>query len=119
MSGTGPSDMDAALRHVLALERRMLDPRTRRDPAHVASLLHPEFWEIGASGTRWDRAGVVGALADDPGTCPQVSEMSAERVAEDVVLVTYGTPGSRRSSLWVQGATGWRVRFHQGTATSP
>jgi ribonuclease HI len=110
--------VDAALQHVMALERRLLDPRTRRDSAQVASLLHPDFWEIGASGTTWDRDEVVAALADDPGTCPRVSEMSARRVAHDVVLVSYSTPGSRRSSLWVQDADGWRVRFHQGTPTS-
>ena len=110
---------DELLGHVIALERRLLDPRTRRDPAHVASLLHPGFWEIGASGATWNREEVVAALADDPGTRPEVSEMSALRVAGDVVLVSYSTPGSRRSSLWVRGVDGWRVRFHQGTPTSP
>jgi len=109
--------MDAALEHVIALERRLLEPGTRRDPAQVASLLHPEFWEVGASGTTWNHDEVLAALANDPGTCPEVSDMSARRVADDVVLVTYSTPGSRRSSLWLRGADGWRVRFHQGTPT--
>ena len=40
------------------------------------------------------------------------------RLAQDVVLLTYRTEGSRRSSVWVRSAGSWQVRFHQGTPAS-
>ena len=47
--------------------------------------------------------------------------MVARPVAPGVVLVTYlatdaDAGDSLRSSLWVHGADGWRVLYHQATA---
>jgi ribonuclease HI len=109
--------MDATLENVLALESRLLDPHTRRDPAQVASLLHPDFWEIGASGRTWSHAEVLAALANDPQPRATAGDMAARRISDNVVLVTYSAGDSRRSSLWVRGADGWRLLFHQGTST--
>jgi ribonuclease HI len=108
---------EAVLDHVIALELRLLEPETRRDRLLVRSLLHPDFHEIGASGRTWDRDETVAALADDPGERPTVGDVAARRVADGVVLVTYTAGDSRRSSLWVRDADGWRVLFHQGTPT--
>jgi ribonuclease HI len=107
------------LEEVVALELQLLDPAVRADREAVERLLHPEFREIGASGRLWDRASMVAALAQDPGTGARASEIDARFVAEDLVLVTYVTDSddghARRSSLWVRGEDGWRVLFHQGT----
>jgi hypothetical protein len=104
---------------VVALELRLLEPEVRADRREVERLLHPEFREIGASGRLWDRESMVAALAEDPGTGATASEMEARVVGEGVVLVTYVAESaarrSRRSSVWVRGADGWRVLFHQGT----
>jgi ribonuclease HI len=108
-------NVDATLQRVVDLEHRLLDPETRRDPARVASLLHPEFREIGASGRVWNRDDILAALAVDPGTSPRVCDIAARRVVDDVVLVTYRTHDSLRSSLWVRHRDEWRVLFHQGT----
>ena len=112
------TESDAVLAHVRSLELRLLDPAVRERPGEVERMLHPEFVEYGASGCVWERASIIGALRDDPGTMAHVGELSACRVDEDVVLVTYRTAGARaslRASLWLRDDAGWRVRFHQGT----
>ena len=107
------------LEEVVALELRLLDPAVRRDRAEVERLLHPQFREIGASGRTWDRASMVAALAEDPGTATRASGVEARLVGDGVMLVTYVADSaagrSIRSSLWVRGEDGWRVLFHQGT----
>ena len=110
MSG-GPFDI------VVALERRLLDPAVRSDPAAVEALLHPDFREIGATGGMWDRAAIIASLSADPGVPAALpSAVDAREVADGVVLLTYALAGSLRSSLWVRGGPeGWQVLFHQGT----
>lgn len=110
--------MDATLEHIITLESRLLAPHTRRDPTQFASLLDPDFWEIGASGRLYSRAEVLAVLASHPEPRGRASDMAARRISDDVVLVTYSAADSRRSSLWVHGVDGWRVLFHQGTLTS-
>jgi hypothetical protein len=100
---------------VVALELSLLDPRVRRSPEHVERLLHPGFREFGASGHAWDRGAIVAALAADPGTGWEATEVDAREVASGVALVTYRAAGSLRSSLWVEGPDGWQILFHQGT----
>jgi len=65
---------------------------------------------------------VIAALVTD--TDPEqhsinVSEMSGRTVGPGFVLLTYVTRldgrQARRSSLWRQSVTGWRVLHHQGT----
>jgi hypothetical protein len=107
------------LEEVVSLELRLLDPAVRANRGEVEGLLHPEFREVGASGRLWDRESMVAALGEEPGAGATASEMEARVVADGVVLVTYVAEAaagrSRRSSVWVRGADGWRVLFHQGT----
>jgi hypothetical protein len=115
---------DPALAEVVALERRLLHPAVRARPDEVASLLHPEFREFGASGRAWTRTEIVAALRDDPGGPVGMEDVVATRPADGVVLVTYtavpdGRPRSLRSSVWVASPPGWRMLFHQGTRLAP
>jgi ribonuclease HI len=111
------------LDEVIALELRLLNPAIRADSDEVERLLHPDFREIGASGRMWDRASMVAALEEEPGSGAQASAVEARMVADGVVLVTYVSESvagrSRRSSLWVRGDDGWRVLFHTRLATGP
>jgi ribonuclease HI len=111
-------DRDVA--EVVELELRLLSGEVRRDRAAVSRLLHPDFVEFGASGRVWDAASALRALADDAGERTEVFDLAAQRLALDVVLVTYRADRAGRSSLrasvWVRDASGWRVRFHQGTS---
>jgi hypothetical protein len=103
------------LDEVVALELSLLDPEVRSSPARVERLLHADFREFGASGTAWDRKAIIASLAADPGRGWDATEIDARELAAGVVLVTYRAAGSLRSSLWVEGADGWQLLFHQGT----
>jgi hypothetical protein len=111
------------VQHVLDSELRLLDPHVRRSVDQVARLLHPDFFEFGVSGRRWDRHETVAALRaegmPDEASPITVSDLDAVRRADDVVLVTYATQRgerrARRSSLWWRTETVWHVYFHQAT----
>jgi hypothetical protein len=107
-----PDDIAA----VIALERRLLDPEVRADPAAVAALLHDDFREFGASGRVYDRDGIIAALGAGGGAV-QASDFAGVRLAADVVLVTYRTETpSLRTSIWTRGADGaWRIVHHHGS----
>lgn len=120
-----PSTERVWIDHVVALERRLLEPAVRSDPRAVAELLHPEFREVGASGQLWDRASIIERLASEaaPPTPIRDEGMAGTVLADGIVLVTYlsDTDGrrARRSSLWRrdEGAS-WQLFFHQGTPTA-
>lgn len=114
---------DASIDHVVALERRLLQPEVRASTGDLMALLDPEFREIGASGRFWDRAGIVESLTRDDGcTSIRDEEMEGTLLAENVVLLTYVTDAggrrARRTSVWRRDAdAGWRLLHHQGTLT--
>ncbi|MFF8832825.1 DUF4440 domain-containing protein [Streptomyces sp. NPDC015131] len=123
---TDASGVEAAI----AGELRLLDPAVRASPAEAARLLDPEFTEVGASGRRWTREAMLGALPDlapAPAGGPpvEVSGMTGVQLAPDLVHLTYETAAGgrrvRRSSLWRRDPSGgagsgaWRLYYHQGT----
>ncbi len=105
---------------VIEKELSLLRPDVRSRREAVLGLLHERFREFGASGRIWDRSGMVEALATDPGPGAEAEDMTAVRVAVDVVLLTYLARSpvrtSRRSSLWVRHEGTWLLFFHQGTS---
>ncbi len=107
------------LDQVIGREMRLLDPRIRASAEAVNALLHEDFREFGASGRVWDRDSIVPAVSADPGPPVTVGEMTAVRLAPDVVLLTYRVTRpagpSLRSSVWRRDGSGWRLYFHQGT----
>jgi hypothetical protein len=116
------ANIDDVLSTVINNELRLLSPRVRRSTSEVERLLHPDFFEFGASGRRWTRSAMVSAigelLTDDGG--PRVDQVEATRLDDSVVLVTYLAQEperyTRRSSLWRRTADGtWQLYFHQGT----
>jgi ribonuclease HI len=108
------TEPDAA--EVIALERALLRPDRRADREFLEAVLHPEFSEFGASGRHWRRAELIEALlAEDGFDPPEPTELAAQRLAADAILLTYRTPAARRSSVWLRVAGRWRLRFHQGT----
>jgi len=116
---------DELAEHLRTLELALLDPAVRRDRVQVAALLAKDFFEFGSSGRVWLRAETIALLATEDYTPPEMECFRCDRIAADVALVTYksvrrdGASGEKavalRSSLWVREASGWRVRFHQGT----
>lgn len=110
---------DARVAEVLELELRLLDPAVRADRAQLERLLHPDFYEFGASGRMWRREAMVAALLSHPGPVAAIERVRAPSVRDDAVPITYRAVSvggsSWRSSLWVRDDSGWRVLFHQGT----
>ncbi len=103
-------------------ELALLSSPVRSDEGEVTGLLAGDFAEIGRSGRRWNRSELVEALRHEPARAtPATSEWLFNRVADDLVLVTYRVRGadhdSRHSSLWqIPGPV---LRFHQGTIIVP
>jgi hypothetical protein len=112
-------DLDIAV--VMGRELELQRPSVRHSAAACLELLDPQFREFGVSGRVWDRASVVAMMATERYEPPATEDMTASRLAPDVILLTYRTrrPGrtALRSAIWRRGADGeWRLLFHQGTA---
>lgn len=118
--GRGSSDVvDADFDAVIEAERQLLSPAVRSDRAAVDRLLHPEFTEIGASGTPWTRAEILDAMHEWSHPEVVASEFVASHLGGDAIQLRYVCVGprgcTRRSSLWQRDGSTWRIRFHQGT----
>lgn len=111
-----------------ALELRLHRPEVRRSPEAVCALLADTFVEFGSSGTVYDKASIIEALAGEPAAeaalTPDVHHFAVQTIAPDVVLVTYrssrradGTAKrtTLRSSIWKLIDGRWQMLFHQGT----
>lgn len=123
-AGEGARRVDAAAQHELqGLEESLWRPETRYDTAWMRRVLHPDFREFGRSGRVYD----LGAILDAPAAAFEAElpfpGFAVAELAPGVALVTYvsrvrsdgGVLAANRSSVWVRGADGWRLRFHQGT----
>ena len=94
---------------LLVLERRLAG----RD--RMQELMSEDFVEIGSSGSVYDKAQVLAAIAGAPPRELQIEDFGVRLLAPDIALATYSAGGSLRSSIWIRGESGWRIVFHQGT----
>jgi len=124
-AGMRGSQPDEDVQIVIGLELQLLQPQVRASAAELEKLLHPDFYEFGASGREWDRSETISALTgerppteDAPATAAGITGV---RLADDVVHVTYVSRRNQRpahrSSIWLRTGAGWRLYFHQGTLT--
>jgi hypothetical protein len=94
-------------------------------------LLHDNFTEIGRSGTLHTKASVLESIPGEGPSSEYTVSASGFEIKHQTpasVLLCYKSvqhwPGgitrnhALRSSLWVAGATGWVLLFHQGTPFS-
>jgi hypothetical protein len=87
-------------------------------------MMHPDFWEIGASGRRYSREFILAELerrwqkpVED---IWETSGFHCRKLAPDLYLLTYTLiqnkmRKTRRSTLWQHTDGGWQILFHQGT----
>ena len=120
--------MRSNLEELIALEVELHQEATRRGRVRMEALLHPEFVEFGRSGRRYTREDVLAEFTGEV-VHPVIHAENFElaELAEGVVLLTYLSAHvdaegglyrhSLRSSIWIWTEAGWRMRFHQGTAT--
>ena len=83
-----------------------------------------DFWEVGASGSRYSRAFVLDELERRHSAPHQdtweTSDFHCRRLAAEVYLLTYTLLQdrerlTRRSTIWQRTADGWKIVYHQGT----
>ncbi|TYR81506.1 DUF4440 domain-containing protein [Priestia megaterium] len=117
--------MDSQLlkEHLCELEKRLLEPEVRTNPAELETLLAEGFFEFGSSGSVWHRKDCVeeGGVGVRKMT---LSHFDIHPLAEDVVLATYRIKDETRmhytlrSSIWKCIDGKWQMFFHQGTKTT-
>jgi len=92
--------------------------------ADFERMTTPDFWEIGASGRRYDRAYILDELERRyaaPGDEEwEASEFECRRLADNLYLLTYvlvqdHERRSRRATIWQRAGSDWKIVFHQGT----
>ena len=114
-------------RQLSGLEIELHRLETRQSKERLEQLLHPDFVEFARDGRRYSRSEVLAEFSA-PGAALEpvhVDRIELAEIAGGAVLVTYSSAHTDangqlyrhtlRSSLWVETATGWRMRFHQGT----
>jgi hypothetical protein len=89
-----------------------------------ARRMAEDYWEIGASGTRYDRDFILKHLASTPSVDAEAvgwitSDHALRQLAEDTFLLTYRLQQKERitlrSTIWRRSRQGWEILFHQGT----
>lgn len=109
---------------VVALERELQTIACRSNPDRVRQLLAEDFEEVGASGKVWDLRSTLALLDSEGGDAAEIEvhDLVARQVAEGIVMVRWdsdrGGRRARRTSLWRQEGTTWRLVHHQGTLLS-
>jgi len=114
---------DQAFEALAAREPLFHRPEFGTTRADFEAMIAPEFWEIGASGARYDKAFVLDALAErHAGPVTEsfvVTDFACQELAPDLYLATYRLNQSgrlsQRSTIWRFDGVSWRAIFHQGT----
>jgi len=82
------------------------------------------FWEVGASGRRYDREYVIRTLLERYSSPHadvwRTQDFRCREVGPNTYLLTYvlvqdGNRTSRRATLWRKSVDGWKILYHQGT----
>jgi len=114
---------DKYLAEVEALERRLLDPRTRSSGKNLDELIADDFFEIGRSGRMWTKGEILKSLPQEQGLKIEMDSVQSRRIGKDIILITYRSrrvgvaqaAAALRSSIWQRRDNKWQVIFHQGT----
>jgi len=112
------------------LEVLLHDPEIRRSAEEVGQLLHTSFREFGRSGAAYTREEILAHVSGAEQQPPiWAQDFKLEVLSEGLALLTYRSAHiaderelqrhTNRSSLWQLTEGGWKMRFHQGTATQP
>ena len=119
-------NVSALLDTLRKLEVATHQPHVRTDHRKLERLLHPNFFEVGRSGTLYSRASILGEFSNQPPPYRVWSQdFQIESLTEGLALLTYRSAHiaddgtlerhTLRASLWQSTRQGWQLRFHQGT----
>ena len=106
------------------LEESLWRSETRFDREYMNQVLAPDFFEFGRSGRVYKREETLEVPSQPIDARLPLAKFDVRLIAADVALVTYVSEVSygkvkevaNRSSLWSRYPSGWKIRFHQGTA---
>lgn len=109
------------------LEQAMWQVATRFDLAFQESRFAPDFFEFGRSGRVHSRADAIRTDATPIRVKLPLPNLRLRALDVNTVQVTYDSELVRgetieyahRSSIWSRTASGWVMRFHQGTPYYP
>lgn len=108
--------MSQLLQKLESYERKLHDPKYRRDISCLNEYLHPDFFEFGSSGNQWSRQQVVDRLLIEPSNhIIESFDYNLLSLSPTSVLLTYKTKKANRSSIWIYSNGKWQMIFHQGT----
>jgi hypothetical protein len=123
-----PPDVEPTLPEIQAeLSRRepiFHHPEFGTSRADFDKMMVEDYWEIGASGRRYDRAAILDELerrfATPHEDVWETSGFECRRLAPGVYLLTYRLVQNlqrqtRRSTIWQHSPSGWKIVYHQGT----
>jgi hypothetical protein len=92
--------------------------------ADFEKMMVDDYWEIGASGRRYDRVSILHELerrySGPYEDVWETSDFECRRLASSVYLLTYKLVQNhkrhtRRSTIWQSTPAGWKIVYHQGT----
>ncbi len=101
---------------------------TRQNKAEIERLLHPDFKEVGESGTSYDYQSIIAMMAAEQRSDGYVHSQGFQCIAlaPSVQMLLYQTVWidvlgnqshfAKRSSIWVLVGDRWQMQYHQGTA---
>lgn len=86
-------------------------------------FMDADYWEVGASGTRYSRQDVLDVLEKRGGVIIeqawQTKDFYCREIASGNYLLSYtliqGGRITRRTTLWRRTGEGWQILYHQGT----
>ncbi|HTB96516.1 MAG TPA: DUF4440 domain-containing protein [Terracidiphilus sp.] len=101
--------------------------RSGRSCEDFRRLMAEDYWEVGASGRRYDRDFILQQLEEHPPADAQAAgwrcwDFGLRRLGQEAYLLTYTLDQSgrvtRRATIWDKSSGPWRILYHQGTLAS-
>jgi len=118
------AELERVARELAEREPVFHRPRVGTSRGDFAAMMADDFWEVGASGTKYSREVVLDVLERRAASPTQersiVTDFACRPVEQGTYLVTYQLEQedgrrSRRASLWKRAEDGWKILYHQGT----
>ena len=112
---------------LVKLEESLWREKSRGNRELMEATFDDDCYEFGRSGTVWSRSELLDQPKQPIDVTLPLPDLKATMLDEKTALVTYtsiawrndAASHTRRSSVWSLTASGWRLRFHQGTPFEP
>lgn len=119
-----PLELNEVLAELSRREPIFHRPEFGTTRADFERMTDEDFWEIGASGSRYTRQMVLDALekryAVPHKDVWETMDFRCRKLAPEVYLLTYNlvqdkVRHTRRSTIWRRTGGEWKIVYHQGT----